>query len=71
MALRGVEEAEIVVAIMEGAQEPAKRGRHGYRADFHYDSLWQGRRYGTKQVLTIVAEEPEELVIVTVYAFYF
>jgi hypothetical protein len=71
MALRGIEEGEVIVAVIEGALEPAKRGRQGYRTDFQYDRLWQGRHYGTKQVLAIVAEEPEELVVVTVYAFYF
>jgi len=36
-----------------------------------YGRLWGGRRYAIKQVLAIVAEEPERLVVVTVYTFYF
>ena len=50
---------------------PAKRGRQAYQKDFRYDRVWQGRHYGTKQILVIVADELDEMVIVTVYAFYF
>jgi len=36
-----------------------------------YERLWGGQYYAIKQVLAIVAEEPETLVVVTVYTFYF
>jgi hypothetical protein len=33
--------------------------------------LWAGRIYAIKQVLAVMAEEPDEFVVVTVYTFYF
>ena len=71
MVARGAEEAEVIETIQTGAPSPAKQGRQAYRRDFRYDGIWSGRRYGTKQVLAILAEEPESLVVVTVYVFYF
>ncbi len=46
-------------------------GRTGFRKEFQFDSLWGGRHYATKQVLAIVVEGTAELVVVTVYTFYF
>ncbi len=42
-----------------------------YRKTFKFDGTWRGRTYRLKQVAAVVAEEPAELVVVTVYAFYF
>jgi hypothetical protein len=50
---------------------PVKRGRLAYRKNFQYERPWGGREYAIKQVLPAVAEEADELVVVTVYTFYF
>lgn len=71
MTERGATEEEVLETIRSGEQVPAKHGRQGYRKNFQYGRLWGGRRYAIKQVLAIVAEEPERLVVVTVYMFYF
>ncbi len=71
MVERGAIQEEVLEAIRSGEQVPAKRGRLGYRKNFQYERLWGGRYYAVKQVLAIVAEEPETLVVVTVYTFYF
>jgi hypothetical protein len=72
MAERGAEEKEVIEAIRSGERVPAKRGRLGYRKNFQYNLTWGGRTYAIKQVLAIVAQEEEEqLVVVTVYTFYF
>jgi hypothetical protein len=42
-----------------------------YRKIFQFDGVWRGRRYMIKQVAPVVAKEPDRLVVVTVYAFYF
>ncbi len=68
---RGATEAEVVQAIREGDAEPAKRGRTLFRYNFAFNSTWQGRHYAIKQVAPVVAEEPGELVVVTVYTYYF
>jgi hypothetical protein len=71
MIERGASEAEVIGAVRDGEQIPAKLGRQGYRRNYPYGSTWGGRTYAIKQVLAIVAEEPEVLIVVTVYTFYF
>jgi len=71
MVERGATQEEVLEAIHSGEPVPAKHGRLGYRKNFQYQRLWGGRYYAVKQVLTIVAEEPETLIVVTVYTFYF
>jgi hypothetical protein len=65
-AERGALLEEVEKSIREGEREPAKRGRWMYRYDFEFTGMWQGRRYAIKQVAPVVAEEPDELVVVTV-----
>ena len=71
MAERGVQESEVIAAIRQGDQEPARAGRTMYRKTFEFRGMWRGRIYRLKQVSVVVASEPDELVVVTVYAFYF
>jgi hypothetical protein len=52
-------------------REPAQRGLALYRINLEYQREWDGRYYGVQQVAAVVAEEPERMVVVTVYAFYF
>ena len=68
---RGSATAEVEAAIRTGIREPAQRGRFLYKANFQYNALWQGSFYRIKQVVPVVAEEEAELVVVTVYTFYF
>ena len=71
MAERGASEAEVIETIRAGEEVPARGNRRGYRRNFQYDATWGGRQYAIKQVLAIVAAEPDTVVIVTVYTFYF
>ena len=68
---RGATEAEVKQAIEQGAREPAKRGRFMYRLNFQYNAKWQGKFYAIKQVAPVVAEAQNEIMVVTVYTFYF
>ena len=68
---RGATADEIREAIERGVREPAKRGRWLYRHNVQYGALWRGEHYAIKQVAPVVAEEDDELVVVTVYTFYF
>ena len=68
---RGASQAEVGVAIERGAREPAKLGRTLCRFNFKYNSLWQSKRYAIKQVAPVIIEEPDEIVVITVYTFYF
>ena len=42
-----------------------------YRKTFLFDGTWRGRYYRVKQVAAVVAQEPDRLVVVTMYSFYF
>ena len=50
---------------------PAKQARIGLRKDFAFEGIRAGKAYLSKQVLAIVVDEPTEVVVVTVYTFYF
>ena len=52
------------------ASVDAERGRHECRHNRLFASDWNGKRYETKQVRPIFVDEPDEIVVVTVYAFY-
>ena len=68
---RGATETEVREAVSKGSREPAKRGRELCRYNFAYGKLWQGQRYAIKQVAPVIKEEANELVVITVYTFYF
>ncbi len=68
---RGVTEEEIVETIGTATWSPAELGRLECRKDFAFDSEWNGQSYATKQVRPIFVEEAEEIVVVTVYSYYF
>ncbi|GAB6066971.1 hypothetical protein JCM13664_02890 [Methylothermus subterraneus] len=68
---RGAETSEVLAAIEHSAREPAKHGRILCRANFPFNSTWQGKHYRNKQVAPVIAEESEEIVVITVYTFYF
>lgn len=68
---RGANEAEIKEAITKGSREPAKYGRQLCRYNFSFGRNWQGEHYPIKQVAPIIKEGPDEIVVITVYTFYF
>ncbi|XSG86421.1 MAG: DUF4258 domain-containing protein [Methylohalobius sp. ZOD2] len=70
-AERGAETSEVLAAIEHRTREPAKHGRLLCRANFPFNSSWQGKLYRNKQVAPVIAEEPGEIVVITVYTFYF
>jgi hypothetical protein len=68
---RGASHAEVEQAIRTGTKERTKHGRFLYRTNFQYNAKWQGVFYRIKQVVPVVAEEEAEIVVITVYTFYF
>lgn len=68
---RGATEAEVKEAIKKGNREPAKRGRELCRFNFPFQNIWQGNYYAIKQVAAVIKEEDNEIVVITVYTFYF
>ena len=41
------------------------------RKNYAYDKDWNGKLYVTKQVRPIFVDEPDEIVVVTIYSYYF
>ncbi|MBI3251747.1 MAG: hypothetical protein HYZ52_00285 [Candidatus Omnitrophica bacterium] len=69
---RGADEDEIINAVRQSKWENADLGRLQCRKDFPYNNQnWNGKHYKTKQVRPIFIEAPNEIVIVTVYVYYF
>jgi len=68
---RGAIEEEVRESILRGEYEPTKLGRLLYRYNFAYSKKWQGKYYAIKQVAPIVKEEKHEIIVITVYTFYF
>ncbi len=70
-AERGAAEFEVVEAIHNGTREPAKNGREFCRYNFPFNKKWQDKFYAVKQVAPVIKDEANEIVVITVYTFYF
>ena len=68
---RGATIVEVTEAIRKGTREPAKHGRELCRFNFTYGRKWQGESYAIKQVAPVIMEKTNEIVVITVYTFYF
>ncbi|MEW6232887.1 MAG: DUF4258 domain-containing protein [Chloroflexota bacterium] len=71
MHYRGATEQEVVDAIRSAEWRLAEGQRLECRKDFAYGQDWNGRFYATKQVRPIFVEETDEIVVVTIYVYYF
>ena len=68
---RGASEDTVLLAVRIGVREPAQRGLSLHRLDVPFGGTWHGRRYDTMHIAAVVAHEPDLLVVVSVYAFFF
>ncbi len=71
LAKRGFTVAEIEQAIRTAPWNAAELGRLERRKDFPYGEEWNGKTYATKQVRAVFVDELTEIVVVTVYTYYF
>lgn len=71
LASRGVTEAEVGQAIRSGSWHAAAGGRWQASVQFPCQVTWNGTWYATKKVRPVFVELPAEIVVVTVYAFFF
>jgi hypothetical protein len=71
LAFRGTNVAEVRAAVKRGVRAPAKKGRWMCRLNFQYNQAWRGRHYAIKQVAPVIAERADEIVVITVYTFFF
>ncbi len=68
---RGFSTREVEAVIRASSWETSQRGRYECRKDFPYNREWNGKIYGTKQVRPIFVEEESEIVVITVYTYFF
>jgi hypothetical protein len=68
---RGATMQEVVEAIVTETWQPAELGKLECRREFVYNAIWNRRHYKKKQVRPVFVDEPDEIVVVTVYVYYF
>jgi hypothetical protein len=51
--------------------QPAESGRLECRKDFPYEKEWNKRYYKIKQVRPIFMEEAKEIIVITVYTYFY
>lgn len=68
---RGFTVEEVEQTIRTAPWESAERGRLECRRDFNFSAVWNEKFYATKQVRPVFVDEPNEIVVVTVYIYYF
>lgn len=68
---RGVSIDEVEESILNGSIEPAKKNRFQSKLNFQYNDYWFDTFYHIKQVSPVFVEEENEIVVITVYSFYF
>ena len=71
LVFRGCTEEEIKETIGVSQWKPAEGERLECRKNFPYNKEWNRKFYETKQVRPIFVEEENEIVVVTVYVYYF
>ena len=70
-ASRGFTVAEVEETIRTCPWGAAELGRLDCRRDFPYGRDWNGKVYATKQIRPVFVDEAAEIVVITVYAYYF
>lgn len=68
---RGFTVEEVEEAIRSGIWQPAEQGRLECSVEFEFGKDWNGRRYKRKKVNPVFVEEESEIVVITVYTFYY
>jgi len=71
LQFRGGTEQEVAQTIRTETWGPAELGRLECRKDFIFNSEWNKEYYTIKQVRPIFVEESDEIIVVTVYVYYF
>ena len=68
---RGATEAQVKEAVRKGSRETTIGGREICRYNFAFNRRWQGKAYAIKQVAPVIKDEVDEIIVITVYTFYF
>jgi hypothetical protein len=68
---RGASETEVIATVAEGERFAAKFGRLGFRRNFLFDGIWNGREYANKQIEAYAVEEDGCWLDITVIVKFF
>jgi len=68
---RGVAEGEVLDAIHTSQWQAADLGRMECRKNFEFEKEWNKKYYKTKQVRPVFVEEEKEIIVVTIYSYFF
>ncbi len=68
---RGATEEEIFEAIKTSKWQKSELNKLECRKDFIFNKVWNNKSYKTKQVRPIFVEDKKEIIVVTVYTYYF
>ncbi|TAL67495.1 MAG: hypothetical protein EPN82_14555 [Bacteroidetes bacterium] len=64
-------ESEVEDTIRNSEWQDAELGRLECKKDFKYNKIWNRKFYQTKQIKPIFVEEEDDIVVVTVYTYFF
>jgi hypothetical protein len=70
-AQRGCLEEEVKTTILTQAWELNEMQKFECRMNFEFNNIWNKNFYTTKQVRPIFVEEETQIVVITVYTYYF
>lgn len=68
---RGVLIEEVITAIRTAKWQSVQGNRLECQHDFSFGREWNGKYYQTKRVRPIFVEEADQIVVVTVYSYFF
>ncbi|QSJ17232.1 DUF4258 domain-containing protein [Nostoc sp. UHCC 0702] len=68
---RGFTTTEVEEAIRSSPWGEAEENRLQCQKDFPFGQEWNGKVYATKRIRPIFIEKTTEIVVITVYTFYF
>lgn len=71
IVFRGATVEEVIETIRSSPWETAESGRLECKKEFPFENQWNKRYYKTKQVRAIFVDEPNEIVVITVYTYYY
>ena len=71
VARRGFTVAQVEETIRTALWKPAEQGRWECRRRFRYDRIWNGTQYRYQEVRPIFVDKGDEIVVVTVYTYFF
>lgn len=71
LARRGFTATEVEEAIRTAPWEPSREHRLQCSKEIPFNGEWNGKVYAIKQIRPVFVDEPTEIVVITVYTFFY